>query len=138
MDLTEAAEGLSHYEAALVQLAAARGVDCAYRRMPIVDVSTPRSPDKMRDILKQIVNWIDQCRRIYVHCWGGVGRTGTVVGCYLVERGMDGDAALQHLQKLWRSNMTAAKLTRRPYSPETERQCGYVRDWVTNREIASP
>ena len=26
-------------------------------------------------------------RKVYVHCWGGVGRTGTVVGCYLVRQG---------------------------------------------------
>ncbi|WP_374108489.1 hypothetical protein [Nostoc sp. XA010] len=22
--------------------------------------------------------------KVYVHCWGGIGRTGIVVGCYLV------------------------------------------------------
>ncbi|MBA3406233.1 MAG: dual specificity protein phosphatase family protein [Gemmatimonadaceae bacterium] len=31
---------------------------------------------------------------IYVHCWGGVGRTGTVVGCYIVRHGRTGDDAL--------------------------------------------
>ncbi len=24
---------------------------------------------------------------VYVHCWGGVGRTGTVVGCWLLRHG---------------------------------------------------
>ena len=31
---------------------------------------------------------------VYVHCWGGIGRTGTVVGCWLVRHGMTGDEAL--------------------------------------------
>ena len=26
---------------------------------------------------------------VYIHCWGGVGRTGTVVGCWL-KRHLDG------------------------------------------------
>ena len=26
---------------------------------------------------------------VYVHCWGGIGRTGTVVGCWLVRHGLD-------------------------------------------------
>ena len=31
---------------------------------------------------------------MYLHCWGGVGRTGTVVGCWLVRHGRTGDEAL--------------------------------------------
>src|SRR3712207_6971239 len=38
----------------------------------------------------------------YVHCWGGIGRTGTVVGCYLVEHGMDGEQAIAAIAE-WRA-----------------------------------
>ena len=31
---------------------------------------------------------------MYVHCWGGIGRTSTVVGCLLVDIGLDAEAAL--------------------------------------------
>lgn len=129
LDLTEAHEDLRPYDGVLQPLAAARGVDCAYRRMPIVDVSTPRSPSHMRDILAQLDSWMGENRRVYVHCWGGVGRTGTVIGCWLVERGMTGAQALQHLQQLWITNMSAEKLAKSPQSPETHAQRNYVADW---------
>jgi len=35
---------------------------------------------------------------VYVHCWAGVGRTGTVVGCLLREQGFS--AAADAAQKL--------------------------------------
>lgn len=27
---------------------------------------------------------------VYVHCWGGKGRTCTVIGCRLIDGGLDG------------------------------------------------
>ena len=56
---------------------------------------------------------------MYVHCWGGVGRTGTVVGCHLVRHGQQGTAALHALARRWQ---TVAKRPRHPCSPETEAQ----------------
>ena len=35
-------------------------------------------------------------RRVYVHCRAGIGRTGTVIGCYLAEQGLDGPAAVRN------------------------------------------
>ena len=47
-----------------------------------------------RQAMVTILDTIDQAvadgRTVYVHCWGGVGRTGTVVGCYLVRHGRTG------------------------------------------------
>ena len=63
---------------------------------------------------------------VYVHCWGGVGRTGTVVGCHLVRRGMTGDEALARVGELF-TNME--KSSRRSRSPETDEQEAYVREW---------
>ena len=59
---------------------------------PIPDMGTPTAGHVM-----QILDDIDAARAdggtVYVHCWGGVGRTGTVVGCWLVRHGLDdGDA----------------------------------------------
>lgn len=61
---------------------------------------------------------------MYVHCWGGVGRTGTVVGCYLVRSGLSGDEALARIRQLRRNEATA----NRP-SPETDEQRNMVRSW---------
>jgi hypothetical protein len=34
-----------------------------------------------------------------VHCWGGTGRTSTVVGCLLVDNGLDAHAALADINR---------------------------------------
>ena len=40
-------------------------------------------------------------RTVYVHCWGGIGRTGTVVGCWLVRHGLTGRGALDQIADWW-------------------------------------
>ncbi len=37
-----------------------------------------------------------------MHCWGGVGRTGTVVGCWLVRHGLDDGDAIARIATLRR------------------------------------
>lgn len=133
LDLTEAGE-LLPYEPMLAELAQQAGVDVRYRRMPIRDVDVPDQPQEMRNILNQVEQWRFEHRRVYVHCWGGVGRTGTVVGCYLVDDGMPGEVALDHIRLLW-TRMSADKQRRKPQSPETADQCAYVLRWHELSEI---
>lgn len=61
--------------------------DCTYTRFPIRDVSVPKSVDEVERWVYKIQ---ELSRRndgyVYIHCWGGVGRTGTIVACYLAER----------------------------------------------------
>ena len=94
---------------------------------PIADVSVPHSPGEMAGILEAIDSALAQGRNVYAHCWGGVGRTGTVVGCWLVRHGRTGDEALAELRDLWRG---VEKSRYRPVSPETPEQREYVRQWV--------
>ena len=47
-------------------------------------------------------------RRSYVHCRAGIGRTGTVIGCYLAEQGLEGAEALRQLNQLWRQSARSA------------------------------
>jgi protein-tyrosine phosphatase len=53
--------------------------------------------------------------KVYVHCQGGIGRTGTVIACLLVEEGEDAEVVLDRLSERG--------------SPETERQKRFVREW---------
>ena len=61
---------------------ASKGISVTWERIPVRDVSVP-SKDGMVMILDRIDQALAQQRPVYVHCWGGKGRTGTVVGCYL-------------------------------------------------------
>jgi ADP-ribosylglycohydrolase len=94
-------------------------------RNPIRDQSTP-TPDQLHDILDTIDNAIEQGRAVYVHCWGGVGRTGTVIGCWLLRHGLAiPDDVLAVLQRLRRQDQSQG----RRLSPETEGQRDFVRRW---------
>ena len=96
-----------------------------YYRFPIWDVDIPDSPETTAAILDTIDTHIAKGDVVYLHCWGGVGRTGTIVGCWLVRNGHPGPAALERLAELW-AECPKAAWTR---SPETEEQRRYVREW---------
>ncbi len=94
----------------------------SHERRPIPDLGVP-SPDQMRATLDAIDSAMNAGKTVYVHCWGGIGRTGTVIGCWLVRHGLSGPAALEELARLRAGNTD---------SPETDEQHDFVRDW---REI---
>ena len=103
------------------------GVRVGYERFPIADEGVPRSPKWMVLILDAIDAALEDGKTVYVHCWGGVGRTGTVVGCWLVRHGESGASALEQIAKWWRG---VEKVGRIPTSPETPCQVKYVFNWV--------
>jgi ADP-ribosylglycohydrolase len=94
--------------------------------MPIRDVNVPESPSEMVAILDAIENALKAGHVVYAHCLGGVGRTGTVIGCHLTRSGISGEEALRKLASMWR---TVGKSKRKPLSPETQEQREFVRDW---------
>lgn len=115
---------LRSYANLLKQRAAALGTPLTYVRIPIADLSTP-SPETMRTILDALDSARARRQPVYVHCWGGRGRTGTVVGCFLARHSRaSGDAALALVQHLRRDEATAAQP-----SPENEAQRAMVRGW---------
>ena len=97
-----------------------------HRRLSIRDLDVPRSRDEMSRILDEIDAALALGHTVYVHCWGGIGRTGTVVGCHLVRHGLTGDEALAAIARLW---PTMQKSHRRDRSPETAAQHAWVRGW---------
>jgi len=92
-------------------------------RMPIRDMDVP-TPEEMRRILDLIDRELAREGTVYVHCWGGAGRSGTVVGCWLVRHGLDGEAALARIAAL-RADSPALRRN----SPETDAQRAMVREW---------
>ena len=126
MDLTEPGE-LDPYVEIAEEEARNLGLAVAHERHPIVDGSVPRRPEQMTKALDAIDAAMGDNKTIYLHCWGGVGRTGTVVGCWLVRRGHTGDDALRQLAGWWRE---VEKVYRQPKSPETVEQERYVRNWT--------
>jgi hypothetical protein len=124
LDLTQAGEyGLQPYTPLLVEEAAAMGCAVKHQRMPIRDRGTP-TQEEMVHILDTIDAVLAQGETAYVHCYGGIGRTGTVIGCYLVRHGMSGEEALAEIAHL-RQVTPIDWVT----SPETRAQRQMVWDW---------
>lgn len=119
VDLTEEGELVPYREEAL---AAGAG----HVRFAIRDGGIPHDTDLVCDALDAIDAEVARGGRAYVHCWGGIGRTGTVIGCWLVRHGLDGLAALAEVQRLY---ATTPKLRRHPRSPENDAQRDYVLAW---------
>ena len=127
LDLTEIEEGLKPYVPLLQEEVAALGRSVAHRRMPIRDGGIPAHKE-MAHILNTIDSALAEGHTIYVHCWGGKGRTGTVIGCYLVRHGMGGEEALDEISRLRQGTHDE-----RDPSPETEVQRQTVRNWSMGR-----
>ncbi|HXS27432.1 MAG TPA: ADP-ribosylglycohydrolase family protein [Steroidobacteraceae bacterium] len=119
VDLTAADEPLPRYDDLLP-------AEVEHHRFPIRDHGIPAVPAHMTDILETIESALRSGRRVYVHCRAGIGRTGMVVGCLLVEHGSTGEQALELLNGAWQQCARAADW---PSVPETETQIAYVRSW---------
>ena len=109
-----------------------------YLRKPIRDHGLPEKREQMMEILDSLHDALGSGRAVYVHCRAGIGRTGMVVGCLLVERGLTGEQALDELSRLWQQSERSRVW---PSVPETEAQTEYVRLWKARKldfSLAAP
>jgi ADP-ribosylglycohydrolase len=121
VDLTEATEGLAPYDHVVHAAGEARGLDLRHQRFPIVDQSILPDDRDYDPVLRAIRHGTDR-GVVFVHCWGGIGRTGTVVGCLLVDDGHDPEAALGRLRQLRAATRKAHRA-----APENGQQEAVVR-----------
>ncbi len=126
VDLTEAHEFVPYLPILRAVVPEGAGLP-AYQRLPIRNWDIPL-PLMMVQILDTIETALAKGQRVYVHCAGGIGRTGTVVGCYLVRHGMQGEAALEEIMRLRHAMLNGGDL-----SPRREPQRQMVRTWPLGR-----
>ncbi len=124
IDLTRPGETIS-YRNTLLEEAKVYGMEVAHQRFSIGDFGLP-TPEQMNSILDRIEEGLQAGHKIYLHCWGGIGRTGTTVGCYLVRQGKTGAEALDQLSAWWRR---VPKSQYYPRSPETAAQADFILHW---------
>jgi atypical dual specificity phosphatase len=93
--------------------------------LPVPDF-TPPTPEQLEQGVAAIERAIADGQRVAVHCGAGLGRTGTLLACYLVKRGLGPDEAIARIRAL------------RPGSVETPQQEAAVAAYArrtTGREL---
>ena len=120
VDLTTPADQLNTYEPTLEEVAAHRGLGLRRLSFPVPDLDVV-SDDACSDITLAIEDSVAR-GGVYVHCWGGVGRTGTVIGCLLADQGLNYEHVLARIAELRQGTSKAA----RPI-PETDAQRAVIR-----------
>lgn len=64
----------------------------------------------------------DDDNRVYIHCWGGVGRTGIVVACLYEYYGESYEEAIAHLRQSFKDCPKSQWRT----TPETSEQLEFI------------
>ena len=64
---------------------------------PVPDFTAP-TPAQLARAVRLIEDSVDRGQRIAVHCGAGLGRTGTVLACYLVARGASPPEAIARVR----------------------------------------
>ena len=106
-----------------------------YLSKPIKDHGLPEKREHMTEILDCVHDALRSGRTVYIHCHAGIGRTGTVVGCFLVERGLEGNEALDELNRLFQQSERSKSWD---WVPETQLQTAFVRDWTPRLQPDMP
>jgi len=106
------------------EAAAAVGRELRWSRHPIVDGAIT-TPETMVTILNKIDGAIARGGIVYLHCWGGRGRTGTVIGCWLIRHRLV--APVHAVEKL--HALIGDKIEDFRPTPENSTQIAFVENW---------
>lgn len=109
------------YAPRLQERADQRGVAIEFLRLSIPDAGAP-TPEGMAHILEKVAEAVEHQIPTYLHCWGGHGRTSTVIACYLINQGHAPEDAIAQIQG-WRIH-----LPKRHYPFEGPQE-QFVFDW---------
>lgn len=96
---------------------------------PIPNGCIPNSVRWVVDLFRIIDNYLSTTvgAKLYIHCVGGVGRTGTIVACYYIYfKGMSADDALAEMRRRFAMHGRSAWMS----APETEVQVNFIREFA--------
>ena len=124
IDLTNVNERPPYFPM-LEEEAGNQGRELRHLRFPFTDFNVPTS-ETMTATLDAIDAALAEGRKVYLHCVGGIGRTGTTVGCYLIRHGMEPEQAVIRLRELYQG---AAQSLIAPRTPESDGQVNFILNW---------
>jgi hypothetical protein len=93
--------------------------------VPVADFEAPTRP-QLETALGVIHAAVSAGERVAVHCGGGLGRSGAVAACYLVDLGQDWCSAVARVRAV------------RPGAIETPAQLASIREYAESRAGIAP
>lgn len=99
-----------------------------YTRFPIADCGAPKSIESVQRLLLRIEELKKMDGYVYVHCWGGVGRTGTIIACYLSQNWKEPDLNL--VLDALRKNFSEMPKSAYKKTPETKEQIDFIKQFI--------
>ena len=113
------------YSGVLQSVAGAAGVSVELHRLPIHDWGVPTT-EQMAKIQALLQASVDAGKIVYVHCWGGHGRTGTVGACWLIDHHHTVAEALAAMKQARSHDDHLAGES----APQSEPQKRFVQKWA--------
>lgn len=107
--------------------------DTTYTRFPVVDCGVPKNIESVQRLLLRIEELKKMDGYVYVHCWGGVGRTGTIVACYLSQNWEEPD--LNHTLEVLRRNFSEMPKSAYRETPETKEQIDFIEQFINSNKV---
>lgn len=116
---------------------------CTYKRFPIRDVDVPESVEGVGRLIYHIQELSQRDDGyVYIHCWGGVGRTGTIVGCYLAEeiktllysKPSNNDEWMEAVMSRLRKCFSQMPKSSHRVTPETKEQEAFIKKYIESME----
>lgn len=96
-----------------------------YLRFPIPDCGVPKSLESVNRLLDKIADLQASDGYTYIHCWGGVGRTGTIAGCFYARELREWGGEYDVLTELRKSFKSMPKAAYRK-TPDTAEQVAFI------------
>lgn len=106
--------------------------DATYTRFPIKDCGAPDSVEEVQRLLIHIRELQKMEGYTYLHCWGGVGRTGTIVACYLAQN-LD-KPELSKVLEVLRNRFSDMPKSSYRQTPESQEQMDFIARFVSGAE----
>ena len=106
--------------------------DATYTRFPIKDCGAPASVGDVHRLLVHIRELQKMDGYTYLHCWGGVGRTGTIIACHFAQN-ME-NPQLEKVLEILRRHFADMPKSACRRTPETQEQIDFIAKFINSSE----